>query len=173
MKNTKMLFCFICLSAVFFLGCPSESVNMEEIARFPVDSLDNIVAQSDVDMDEEITSDGNGAVRISTQAPITLHLYETGDLDVEEARLIYRAKLRTRDVEGKAYLEMLCCFNDKGEFFSRALRSPLSGTTEWTVQETPFFLKAGENPDNIKLNMVIDGKGTVWVDDIHLLRGAL
>jgi len=37
--------------------------------------------------------------------------------------------------------------------------------------ETPFFFKKGENPDNIKLNLIIKGKGTVWIDDIRLLKG--
>jgi hypothetical protein len=68
---------------------------------------------------------------------------------------------------------MLCHFPGKGDFFSRGLMTPLSGSTDWTTQETPFFLKGGENPDNIKLNVVIDGKGTVWIDDIQLLKGTL
>lgn len=37
----------------------------------------------------------------------------------------------------------------------------------------PFFLQKGENPDNVKLNLVIEGKGTVWIDDIHLYKGPL
>jgi hypothetical protein len=51
--------------------------------------------------------------------------------------------------------------------------SPLTGTTDWTTAETPFLLKRGENPDNVKLNLVIDGKGTVWIDDIRLMNGTL
>lgn len=54
---------------------------------------------------------------------------------LENARLIYQAKLRTKDLEEQAYLEMLCSFPDKGEFFSRGLASPLSGTTDWTTQQ--------------------------------------
>lgn len=34
----------------------------------------------------------------------------------------------------------------------------LLGSQEWTSLETPFFLKAGENPDNIKINLVINGE---------------
>jgi hypothetical protein len=60
-----------------------------------------------------------------------------------------------------------------GEFFSRGLTTPLTGTTDWTTEETPFFLKKGERPDYIKLNVVIDGTGKVFVDDISLLRAAV
>ena len=61
----------------------------------------------------------------------------------------------------------------KGEFFSRGLQSPLTGTTNWTTEETPFLLKKGEKPDLVKLNLVINGKGTAWIDDVLLLKGPL
>jgi hypothetical protein len=64
-------------------------------------------------------------------------------------------------------------FPGKGEFFSRGLETPLTGTTTWTSEETPFFLKKGENPDNVKLNLVINGKGMAWIDDIRLLKSPL
>jgi hypothetical protein len=102
-----------------------------------------------------------------------VRLFEVGDIDVENARLIYQAKVRTENVEGKVYLEMWCHFPGKGDFFSRGLQTPLTGTTGWTTEETLFFLQKGENPDNVKLNLVIDGKGTAWIDDIHLLKGPL
>ncbi len=65
---------------------------------------------------------------------------------------------------------MWCVFKDKGEYFSRALHDPFTGTTDWKLQQTPFFLEKGQNPDNIKLNLVINGQGTVWIDNIKLLK---
>ena len=85
----------------------------------------------------------------------------------------YQARLRTEDVQGQVYLEMWCHFPDKGEFFSRSVDTPLTGSTEWTTEETPFSLKKGENPDFVKLNLVFDGTGTVWIDDIRLLKAPL
>jgi hypothetical protein len=46
-------------------------------------------------------------------------------------------------------------------------------TVDWTTQETPFFLQKGQKPEVIKLNVVINGQGTVWVDEIALLKGPL
>jgi len=51
--------------------------------------------------------------------------------------------------------------------------SPITGTTEWSSETTPFFLQKGENPDNVKLNMVVNGTGTVWVDDIKVAKGPI
>jgi hypothetical protein len=95
------------------------------------------------------------------------------DIGVETARLVYRAKVRTEGVTGKVFLEMWCHFPGKGEFFSRGLQTPLTGTIDWTTEETPFFLQKGEKPDYVKLNLVIDGKGTAWIDDVRLLKGPL
>lgn len=156
---------------------PDETVEMTEqvteLRRFPLDNLDGVITQSGVRIDTEVSSDGNGSLRIDATEPVTVCLFETGDIDVEYVMLFYRAQLRTADIEGQVYLEMLCAFSGRGEFFSRGLAHPLSGTMEWTTRHTHFFLKEGENPDNIKLNVVVNGKGTVWIDDIRLTRGPL
>lgn len=154
-------------------GCARLSNTVTEVKHYPIKSLEGLITRTDVVIDNEITSDGNGSLRITTNKPTTIRLYETGDIDVENARLTYQAKVRTRDIQGKVYLEMWCQFTGRGEFFSRDLSSPVSGTTDWSTEETPFFLKKGENPDNVKINLVVDGIGTVWIDDIHLFKGPL
>lgn len=147
-----------------------------ELKRFALDDTEGLITQSGVGIDKAISSDGSGSLRIDAAAPTTVRLYETGDMDIEYARLIYQAKVRTEDVRGQVYLEMWCHFPGQGEFFSRGLtqiRTPLTGTTDWTTEEIHFLLHDGENPDNVKLNLVIGGKGTVWIDDIRLLKGQL
>jgi hypothetical protein len=166
----------LCLCAVLFfvlVGCSKPSQDVMELKRFPVDSLEGIITQSGVQFDKEVSSDGNGSLKIVATEPTVVRLFELGDIDVENARLIYQAKVRTEGVEGQVFLEMWCHFPGKGEFFSRGLQTPLTGTTNWTAEETPFFLKKGENPDNVKLNLVINGKGTAWIDDIRVLKGPL
>jgi hypothetical protein len=155
------------------VSCSNPSNQVIELRHFPIDSMDGIITRAGVRIDKDNSSDGNGSLRITSVKPTVIRLFETGDIDAENARLIYQARLRTAHVEGKVYLEMWCHFSGKGEYFSRGLQTPLTGTTEWTTEETPFFLKKGENPDNVKLNLVINGKGTAWVDDIRLLKGPL
>jgi hypothetical protein len=161
------------LTLVFVAACRQKTQDTVEIKHYPINTMDEVITKSDVQFDKEITSDGNGSLHIAANNPTTVRLYETGDIDIENSRLIYQAKLRTEKVEGQVFIEMWCHFPGKGEFFSRALQSPLSGSQEWTSQETPFFLKKGENPDNVKINVVVNGKGDVWIDDIRLLKGPL
>ncbi len=147
------------------------AIEVIELRQFALDDTEGLITRSGVGIDKMISSDGNGSLRIDATEPTTIHLFETGDIDIEAARLIYQAEVRTENVEGQVYLEMWCHFPAKGEFFSKGLMTPLTGTTNWTNLETPFLLKKGENPDNIKLNLVITGKGTVWIDDVRLLKG--
>ena len=154
-------------------ACSQPSAPVTELKRFPLDSIEGVITQSGVQLDKEVSADGSGSLQMSATEPTVVRLFELGDIDIENARLIYQAKIRTKNVEGQVYLEMLCSFPGKGEFFSRGLASPLSGTTDWTTQQTPFFLQKGENPDNVKLNLVINGKGTTWIDDIRVMQGPL
>lgn len=160
-------------TSILISGCSNPSTSVVELRLYPAESLEGVITKTGVEFDRKVTSDGNGALRVTANQPTTIRLYETGNIDVEDARLTYQAKVRTEDVEGEVYLEMWCQFAGQGEYFSRGLQSSLSGTTEWSTQETPFFLKKGQNPDNVKLNLVIQGKGTAWIDDIRLLKGPL
>jgi hypothetical protein len=165
--------CILWCSLLLFFGCQAQKHQTVELKHYPLDSLEGIISRSGVELDKNISSDGNGALRVTAAAPVTVRLFETGDIPVDNARIIYQARLRADNVQGQAYLEMWCRFPGKGEFFSRAMHAPLSGTAEWSSQETPFFLKSGEDPDEIKLNLVINGTGTVWIDDIRLIKGPL
>lgn len=152
---------------------PPEAIEVTELKRFPLDSTEELIAQTDVQIDKQISSDGNGSLRIDAAKPTTIRLFETGDIDIENARLIYQARLRTENIKGgRVYLEMRCHIVGQGEF--PGVVRPLTESTDWTTTETWYLLKYGENPDNVKLNLIIDGnKGTVWIDDIRLLKGPL
>jgi len=126
-----------------------------------------------VQFDPNISSDGNGSLRVTARAPMTARIYEMGPLAVENARLTYQARVRTADVQGKVFLEMWCRLPKRGIRFSRGFASALRGTTGWTVLEASLGLKQGERPENVGLSLVVDGTGTAWIDDIRLLRAPL
>jgi hypothetical protein len=173
MMPDRPLLLSVALVLFLVFGCALSAQDVIELKTFPPDSLDGILTRNGVQLDKQNSSDGKGSIKIIAAQPTVLRLFEVSGIDVEEARLIYRAKVRTEGVEGQVFLEMWCHFPDKGEFFSRGLQNPLTGTTNWTTQETPFFLKKGEKPDFIRLNLVVKGKGVAWIDDVRLLKGPL
>jgi hypothetical protein len=143
------------------------------IRQFPLDDMSGVIYQSNARMDTSVSVDGKGSLRIEATEPVTVPIFEINDLKIDNAKIFYQAKVRTKDVIGQVYLEMLCHFPNRGEYFSRGQATLLAGTTDWTNQETPFSLQKGEVPDIVKLNLVINGSGTVWIDNISLSCGPL
>jgi len=110
-------------------------------------------------------NDGWLATCASTQ---TFRLFEVPTPGLENCVLTYQAQLKTEGLEGRAYLEMWCQFPGRGEFFSRGLDNTVSGSTDWTTCQTPFFSKVGEKVDRVRLNLVVEGRGKVFIKDIQL-----
>jgi hypothetical protein len=111
--------------------------------------------------------------RIEAREAGSVPLFEVAEPQVEQCLLAYRAELRAADVEGGAYLELWCRFPGRGEFFSKGLNQKVRGTTGWSSHEVHFYLKAGERPDLIRLNVAFEGAGTVWIRNVEVLHTPL
>jgi hypothetical protein len=68
---------------------------------------------------------------------------------------------------------MWCRVPGHGEFFSKGLDQPIKGTTDWGSYEVPFYLKKDQRADLLKLNLVVEGPGSVGIKDIELLKTPL
>lgn len=119
-----------------------------------------------VKTDTQVKAEGKGSVKITTAWPITVCLGEVVGLSVENIKLVFKARVRT-ELQGSAFLEMWACFGEK-QYFSRGFDNQVTAKSEWKTIQTPFMLQKGERPDKIILNLVINGTGTVWVDDVFL-----
>jgi hypothetical protein len=123
--------------------------------------------------DRTITQDGvrvdADTIRIESTESRTVRLYDVKDPGVQQCVVTYRAEMKAEKVEGRAFLEMWCSFPGRGDFFSKGLHQPLSGTSDWARFEIPFYLKRGQTPDLIKLGLVVEGRGVVWMKNIELL----
>jgi hypothetical protein len=116
----------------------------------------------------------NGAWHIDARAEEqTIRLFEVENPVVEQCLLTYRAELKAEGLQGRAFLEMWCRLPGRGEFFSKGHQQAVSGTDNWARYEIPFYLRRGQKPELIKLNVVVEGQGTVWLRDVELLKTAL
>jgi hypothetical protein len=143
------------------------------LKHFPLDSLEGVRAATGVAFDPAVSSDGNGSLRVQSDGELLVPLFEVTDVSIEDAVLIYQANVQSEKLEGQAYLEMWARLPGLGESFSRGLDRPLTGTTSWMTASTPFLLQTDLKPDLIRLNLVVKGKGRVWIDDVRLLRQPL
>jgi hypothetical protein len=118
-----------------------------------------------------VKAEGKGSIKITTQWPTTICLGEVTGPDIEGAKLVYKAKVKS-DLEGTAYLEMWAHVGG-GQYFSRGMNDVVKQKTDWKIIQTPFFFQKGQKPAKVTLNVVINGKGTVWIDDIGLSKEPL
>lgn len=117
---------------------------------------------------QEAVVSGEGGWIVDVDEPQTFRLFEVEIADIDNCMLTYRAKLKSEDVRGRSFLEMWCRIPDRGEFFSKGFQNPLTGTNDWASYEVPFHLKRGQQPDLIKLNLVVEDRGKVWIKDMEL-----
>jgi hypothetical protein len=113
------------------------------------------------------------AWRVESRGNETFCLFELPNPGIEQCLLAYRAKLKTENLQGRAYLEMWCRFPGRGEFFSKGFHHAVKGTNDWAACETPFYLKKGQRPDLVKLNLVVEGGGKAWIKEIELFSTPL
>lgn len=137
-------------------------------------SLDDPSAASPKIVDDaKVKVEGASSIRITTQWPTTVCLGEVAGLDIENAKLIYAAKVKTElEGNGTAFLELWAHLGG-GQFFSKGINDPVSGKSDWKTIQTPFMFQKGQKPDKVTLNIVINGKGTVWIDDVVLSKAPL
>ncbi|MCA9404245.1 MAG: hypothetical protein KC897_10715 [Candidatus Omnitrophica bacterium] len=121
-----------------------------------------------IETDTKIKTEGDGSIRITAAWPVTVPLHDASGLNLDNVKLVYKAQVRSKDLVGKAYLEMWV--RVKGQaYFSRGTTSFIEGTNKkWQTIVTPFILQPGQVADQVMLNIIVNGKGTVWVDDIVL-----
>jgi len=129
-------------------------------------SSDQVIAR------DSVRAERDGWVIDANEAQ-TVRLFEVPDPGAEQCMLAYRARMRTEGLTGRAYLEMWCRLPGRGEFFSKGLHHAVKGTTDWAHYEIPFYLKRGQRPDLLELNLAIEGTGRIWIKDIELLKTPL
>jgi hypothetical protein len=138
----------------------------EVVKKWNLDDASSVTPKIEIDVADK--SEGSGSLKIKAQWPTTICLGEVTGLDVENSQLIFSAKVKT-ELEGSAFLEMWVDVNG-GQFFSRGINDAVSQKTHWKTSQTFFTLQKGQKPEKVTLNLVVNGKGTVWIDDLVLTK---
>jgi hypothetical protein len=79
--------------------------------------------------------------------------------------LYYRGHLRSANLKGRTYFEIRCRVSDR-ELVAKGLDQAVSGTTAWVRQSIQIRLEKGKRAEDVALDVVVEGAGTVWVDNM-------
>ncbi len=195
--NKKMKLLFIILLG-FISACDLSPADERKIWAYPLSSLDEIITTQGVSIDNDNTKDGNGALLIDTETPVIVELIELSDININSSRVAFSGVIKTeglvaavgktitknigkkkknKDIDqsskGIAYIEMLVRYEDGEELVSRGPRVPFSGDNDWRSAETILYVDKSENPQRVKLNLVVDGAGKVWIDSASMNKRRL
>lgn len=155
---------YLILLMLLLLGaCKSgpQALANENILRAFAPGIDAPIA-SDL-----VRADGEEWV-ITVDTPQSVRLFEFPVADLDASRIAYQASAKAEGVFGAAYLEMWVRFPGKGEFFSKALDTPLQGNMDWSEYSAPFFLQEGQVPDRIRLQLTFADRGTVRLKNVRV-----
>jgi hypothetical protein len=165
MKKTSLVVAGIVAVALLV----QTSAQAQELKKLSLDDASSIGLT--IQTDASVKTEGKASVKIMTAWPTIVCLGEVTGLAVEDAKLVFKAKVKTA-LEGDAFLEMWVHVGG-GQYFSKGMNDPAKGKSDWKTIQTPFMFQKGQKPDKVTLNIVINGKGTVWVDDIVLSKEPL
>jgi hypothetical protein len=84
-----------------------------------------------------------------------------------------KGRVRYADVQGVGFLEMWTYYADGGMYFSRTLgdsgpMGKLTGSSDWREVVLPFKGPPDTVPIKITVALVLEGKGTVWLEPFTL-----
>jgi hypothetical protein len=140
-----------------------------EIAHYPLNG-DAVPAGADAVFDRDVSQDGGGSLRVETgEEGGRLRLYRIDDLGPVEGALLFTGFLKSQDLRGTGFFELWCHPVEGNPAFVRGLPRRVAGTSDWKPQELSFSQPARcSNPTAVELNVVIQGAGTVWIDNLRL-----
>jgi len=141
----------------------------DELKKLSLDDASAI--GTTIQTDSNVKIEGKGSIKIMTKQPTTVCLGEVTDLDIENAKLVYKAKVKS-ELNGVAFLEMWAHVGG-GQYFSKGMNDPIKNKSDWKSIQTLFMFQEGQKPDKVTLNIVINGTGTVWVDEVVLSKKPL
>ena len=141
----------------------------EDLIKLSLDDVSSLGLT--IESDPRVKVEGRSSIRITTLYPTTVCLGEVNGLDLENSTLNYSARVKSQ-LDGTALLEMWVEVGG-GRYFSRGLNSTVKGNTDWKTIQTPFIFQKGQRPEKITLNLIINGHGTVWIDNVVLSKAPL
>lgn len=163
------------VSLVFFTSAPLAEETLGEVSWTDLQAKGNLKCGSVLPADDSAPFERLEIANPSGEA-LTAEILTIERPGVTRSAYAIAGQLSHQDVEGKGHLEMWSFFPDGGFYFSRTLgeigpMKHLEGSSDWRLFTLPFFI--GEDPrrpQKLVLNVVLPGRGTVWLGPLHLVQ---
>ncbi|NQT15459.1 MAG: hypothetical protein HQ582_22065, partial [Planctomycetes bacterium] len=159
-------------SSLIVLGFASISVSEEVVREVSWAELDKAGGL----LGGEVQPDGTLKIENADGQTTTVAIAELKEPGITAFRYAVTGKVKYEDVEAESFLEMWNYFPNGGFYFSRTLgkggpMGSIQGTSDWRAFSLPFFSEEGTGPpDRLELNVVLGGRGTVYLSPVQLAQ---
>ena len=169
MKNLLLVVSFLIVFPVWGSEKPVGEVSWEQVQK------EGRLLSGEVVTDEPIGTACLKVVSSSTgQVTIPLAVLDAPEITRSDYALV--GQVRYEDVTGEGFLETWNYFGETEKYFSRTLAPTglmgvLSGSSGWRPFRLPFFTNDNaKHPSRIEVNLVLPGKGTVYLSELRLVQ---
>ena len=158
--------------SLIVLGFASISVSEEVVREVSWAELDKAGGL----LGGEVQPDGTLKIENAHGQTTTVAIAELKEPGITAFRYAVTGKVKYEDVEAESFLEMWNYFPNGGFYFSRTLgeggpMGSIQGTSDWRGFSLPFFSEEGTGPpDRLELNVVLGGRGTVYLSPVQLVQ---
>ncbi len=172
MRSVRFLGIVVVVGLLAATACKPKVEPPKEVETFSCDTLDNLLTPQAVVVDKQGAAEGGGALKMVAEQPATIPLYDM-KFPGEGAKFTLRYKMKVKDFLGDAYGQMDVNFASGGKQEVKNYQTALGATSDWLDRELVYTVQKGQKVNSITFSAVLGGSGTVWVDDVHLIRAPL
>lgn len=110
-----------------------------------------------------LTALQTGECKIERRGEEVISLFEIEPADLDRGLLSLRTEIRSQDLVGHAWLELTCGYPDRRSQVREIRYQENRRSTDWKFADLSQFLRKDQRPSLIRLCLVTEGPGTIWI----------
>jgi hypothetical protein len=152
-------------SSLLAAALPASAEPFQSLGDFSCNDISQV--KTLVSTDKSITADGNGSIKVEAALNAMVTVADQKNLSVPKDNTLWcTIKVKCAGVKQRAYLELWCEVAEGRRAFSKGLDQPLQGDSDWREIRLPMMVNGDFTVSRALVNVVIEGPGTVWVDQV-------
>jgi len=172
MVRTRFSLVLVLAAALAAAGCDKKAEPPKEIDAFNCDTADRFLSPDAATLEKSGAAEGAACFKFVVEQPSTVPLFEV-KFPGDAAKFTIRFKMRVKDFLGDAYGLMAVNYASGGKQEIKNYDKALGATSDWVPMELSWTVQKGQKVDSLVLSAALSGTGTVWIDDVHVIRAPL
>ena len=159
----------ILMGVCWLSGCGGRQ---QPLASTRLDSLSEILETGEgLAIDPQESTDGGGSLCIEAKEPRIVRLLEVPVQELPGREIVCAIRMKSLVLRGFAFPEIWVRVPGRDEFTARGTETAIQRSADWQDVIAVLTLPEGAQPDRIRVNLAVEGRGRVWADDVRVTVG--